>query len=221
MIGFWVGVLVAATAGAVGAGSVLAMCGSRRRGVMGQPVESPTEQPTGTPHTSQANTDQENTPESSTSHARTSDIEARSGSWMQEMQRCEQAVRRAARAVDSVSSSQARQRLQSVVRRMDAELPNVRALVELGRGLDSAAQRDEAAIGRVRSELDDAATRFAMVTDRIVDAVVELVAAPDLDRMRQQVEVLREQFPLLRPLSTLLAPVEKNSSPRPLVDAPA
>lgn len=122
--------------------------------------------------------------------------------WLHELQRCEQAVHRAAQAVDSVSSSTARLDLRSVVRRMDAELPNVRALVELGRALD-AGGRDEAA--RVLRQLDDAATRFTMIADQVLETVVDLVTAPDLDRVRQHVVTLREQFPLQRPLSALLA----------------
>ena len=86
---------------------------------------------------------------------------------------------------------------------MEAELPDVRALVELGRGLGE--ERGDAA-ARVRQQLEDASVRFLMVTDDVLEMVVELVAAPDLNRVNQQVTVLREQFPLLRPMSAVLAP---------------
>ncbi len=139
--------------------------------------------------------------------------------WLHEAQRCEQAVYRAARAVDAVSSTQARHQLQTVVRRMDAELPNVRALSELGRGLAGSEPSDDAVVRRVRSQLGDAATRFGMVTDHVLEAVVELVAEPDLSRVNEQVTVLREQFPLLRPMSAVVGTVPDSAPTRSLLPA--
>lgn len=130
--------------------------------------------------------------------------------WLRELQRCEQAVHRAAQAVEAVSSSTARLDLRSVIRRMEAELPNVLVLVELGRGLDVVG-RDES--GRVLRQLADAAARFATVADQVLETVVDLVATPDLDQVHRQVVALREQFPLQRPLSALLANHEWAAEP--------
>ena len=180
MDGFWVQVVTALVAGAVGAAAVLVFFVVKRkpREVVPQPavVAAAAEPP------------------------------ARPDRWLPQLHRCEQAVRRAARAVDSVSSAQARQNLHALVVRMDAELPNIRALVELGRSLDADDVREEAVLLRVFQQLDDAADRFAMITDHVLETVVQLVADADLGRMHQQVTVLREQFPLLRPMSAVLGP---------------
>lgn len=126
--------------------------------------------------------------------------------WQHELRRCEQAVHRAWCAVDTVSSAQARAELRSVVRRMEAELPAVRALAELGRSFTVGApsRSGNEAARRVFRQLADAATTFGEFTDQVLAAVGQLVAAPDLDRMRRQVGELRGGFPLLRPMSALL-----------------
>lgn len=178
MDGFWVDVLVAVLAGAVSAGTMFVLFNRKSARPAPEVVESP---PSCTGPAPQPRPDP----------------------WLEQLHRCEQAVYRAYRAVDSVSSTRARNGLQAVVRRMEAELPDVRALVELGRGLGE--ERGNAA-ARVRQQLEDASVRFLMVTDNVLEMVVELVAAPDLNRVNQQVTVLREQFPLLRPMSAVLAP---------------
>lgn len=189
MDGFWLQVLIALVAGGCGAGVVLVARTRRRR-----PEPAATPQP-----------------------AAVQPVQAQpQDRWLHDVRRCEQAVHRAARAVDAVSSTQARQNLQAVVRRMDAELPNVRALAELGRGLTSA---DAAVLSRVRGQLEDAVVRFGMVTDHVVEAVVELVADPDLARVHQQVVVLREQFPLLRPMSAVFGPKPGSAPTRTLLPA--
>ncbi|MBF6507985.1 hypothetical protein IU422_09540 [Nocardia farcinica] len=191
MDGFWVQVLIALVAGGCGAGVVLAARTGRRRPApvaVPQPVQPPPAQ------------------------AQPPDP------WLHDVRRCEQAVHRAGCAVDAVSSTRARQNLQAVVRRMDAELPNVRALAELGRGL-TASGADAAVLRRVRAQLADAAVRFGMITDHVVEAVVELVANPDLNRMHQQVVVLRDQFPLLRPMSAVFGPKPAATPTRTLAPA--
>lgn len=191
MDGFWVQVLVALGAGAFGAGLVLAAVFARRQRVAEAPA-APALVPLPPPVPDR---------------------------WLHEVQRCEQAVHRAARAVDAVSSTQARNQLQTVVRRMDAELPNVRALSELGRGLASSDPGDDAVVRRVQSQLDDAAVRFGMITDHVLEAVVNLVAEPDLSRVHEQVTVLRDQFPLLRPMSAVFGPKPGSTPPRSLMPA--
>ncbi|MEV0703875.1 hypothetical protein AB0I53_38990 [Saccharopolyspora sp. NPDC050389] len=197
MDGIWVQVLVALIAGACGAGVMLAVVCARRR------KTKPAAAPTAVPPATQSVASPSPLPDK----------------WLTEVQRCEQAVYRAARAVDAVSSTQARHQLQTVVRRMDAELPNVRALSELGRGLAASESRDDAVVRRVQSQLDDAATRFGMVTDHVLETVVELVAAPDLSRVHEQVSVLREQFPLLRPMSAVFGPPPGSAPARALMPA--
>lgn len=138
--------------------------------------------------------------------------------WWHQMWRCEHAVCRAARAVDAVSSARARERLHAVVRRMDAELPNVRALVELGRGLDAGegAQNWDATTRRVHEQLDAAACRFGLITDHVSATVLDLVSAPDLSRMNREITLLRKQFPLLQPMSVVLGPGVLTSSREPV-----
>ena len=41
-------------------------------------------------------------------------------------------------------------------------------------------------------------------TDQVLEAVMELVATPDLARVHERVVALRDQFPLQRPMSALL-----------------
>jgi hypothetical protein len=118
--------------------------------------------------------------------------------WTPAARRCEQAVHRAGQAVEAVSSRETRNRLQAVVRRMDAELPDVRVLAELGRGLGDS-RRDVEVAHRVRAHLAGTAVRFAGVTEE----VLELVAEPD--DVERRVAALRDRFPLVRPLSAVLA----------------
>jgi hypothetical protein len=191
MDGIWVQMLIALLAGLCGAGMMSAIGVARRARTVPAP------------------------PPSTASFVPSASLDQ----WLHEVQRCEQAVCRAARAVDAVSSTHARQWLQTVVRRMDAELPNVRALSELGRGLAGSEPTDDGVVGRVHSQLDDAATRFGMVADHLVETVVELVAAPDLSRVHEQVTVLREQFPLLRPMSAVFGPGPGSAPARALVQA--
>lgn len=132
---------------------------------------------------------------------------ARYDCWARDLDRCEQAVSRAASAVHSVSSAPAREGLLMVVRRMDAELPNVAALVELGRGLAAENPPEQArgaqVRGRVRGQVADAAERFGSIAEELLEIVQRLVADPDLSRLRGDVAVLRDQFPLLRPMSAV------------------
>jgi hypothetical protein len=202
MAELWVQVLIALIAGVLGAAAMLMVCRRARRKALASPV-------------SQAMV--ADPPPAATDPL--SPSVPRLDRWLHQMRRCEQAVRRAARAVDSVSSTPARTGLQSVVRRMDAELPNVRALVELGRSLDAGGRDGEPATGRVLGQLDDAARRFGMLTDQVLQAVVELVAAPDLGRVHQQVAALRDQFPLQRPMSAALGG-QPESADKALIDTP-
>ena len=118
--------------------------------------------------------------------------------WSPALLRCEQAVHRAGQAVEAISSRATRNRLQAVVRRMDAELPDVRVLAELGRGLGDSRREVEIA-RRVRAQLAGAAGRFAEVTGELL----ELVAEPD--DVERRVARLRDGFPLVPPLSCVLA----------------
>lgn len=132
---------------------------------------------------------------------------ARYDCWARDLDRCARAVSRATSAVHSVSSAPAREGLLMVVRRMDAELPNVAALVELGRGLaaeDPPEQARGAQVrGRVRGQVADAAERFGSIAEELLEIVGRLVADPDLSRLHGDVAVLRDQFPLLRPMSAV------------------
>ncbi|MFC7341620.1 hypothetical protein [Saccharopolyspora griseoalba] len=117
--------------------------------------------------------------------------------WAPAVRRCEQSVHRAGQAVEAVSSRETRNRLRAVVRRMDAELPDVRVLAELGKGLGDS-RRDAEVAGRVRAQLAGAAARFAETTEE----VLELVA--DAEDAERRVAALRDRFPLVRPLSAVL-----------------
>lgn len=136
--------------------------------------------------------------------------------------RCEQAVARAARAAHAVSSASAREGLLMVVHRMEAELPSVEALVQLGRSLAAQPEppeRTARVLHRVREQVSEAAAAFAAITDRLLQLVVEFVDRPDFQRMRSEVAVLRERFPLLRPMSEILGerrPSAAVGTPAPL-----
>ncbi|WP_243790212.1 hypothetical protein [Saccharopolyspora gloriosae] len=210
MNGFWLAVVAGMFAGALGAaGTLLAWSRFRNRPVppedRPQPAgEPPKDHGLGRPH-----------------HADTV--------LLRDLHRCEQAVARARCAVDSVSSARAREALLMVVRRMDAELPSVEALVEVGRGLNTGsrglpdAEHGDEVLRRVRGQIADVAERFGVIADHVLNIVVELVAAPDLHRMHRQVAVLRDQFPLLRPMSAVFGSVERTAA-APLdlpVSAPA
>lgn len=141
--------------------------------------------------------------------------------------RCEQAVLRAERAVDSISSPPLREGLCPVVRRMQAELPNVRALAELARGLESGAacaggprpapshaepshagpshagpSRAGAVAERTREQLDNAASRFAGIADEVLETVADLADEPG--PAPERVAALRERFPLTCSMSEVL-----------------
>lgn len=137
--------------------------------------------------------------------ARTTRVTAVSQPCPKQQLRCERCVRRAADAVETVSSFADRQALRAVVRRMDAELPNVRALAELERSLN-AGEGERDAGERVHQQLDDAGVRFGVFADQVMEVVEQHVARPDREWLRTEVAVLRGQFPLLRPMSAILNP---------------
>ena len=193
MAGFWVQVLVAVVAGVLGVAATLVVLARRRRRTPPAPPPPPVAAPA---------------------------VPGRDR-WLPPVRRCEQAVSRATRVVESVSSTQARGALRCVIRRMEAELPDVRMLMELGRGLDAAGRHDDPATGRVHRQLEDAATRFTVVTGQVLDVVAELVAEPDLSRVRSHVADLRQRFPLLRPMSDVLRPARDAPTTRALADIPA
>lgn len=141
--------------------------------------------------------------------------------WSKRQHRCEQSVYRSARAVDTVSSASARQAMQTILRRMDAELPHVRALAQLGRDLELS-NGGRQATSRANQQLDDAVTRFATLSERVLNTVVLHVADPDLGRLHDHVRVLRDEFPLLRPLSSVVGrgPCEQGEHDR-MADLPA
>ncbi|RRO13044.1 hypothetical protein EIL87_25670 [Saccharopolyspora rhizosphaerae] len=165
MAEIWLQVLVAVLAGCTGAGVALAVRRSR-----GGPAREQSQEPEPLPQ-------------------HEPDV------WEPFVQHCEQAVLRASRAVEAMSSQQARNSLQTVVRRMDAELPTLRVFAELGRGLGDT-PRDAEIARRVRAELAHAERLFAEITGE----VLSLVGGLDPER----VQALRARFPLLHPLSAVL-----------------
>lgn len=179
---YWTDIFIGFIAGMTGSALMLALLRKRRR-----------------PHEESETT---SLPRSSGTQQDTATVAIPLDSWTRQLNRCEQAVCRGYRAVESVSSTPARHGLQSVVRRMEAELPDVRAMVELGRGLGP---QQAVAARRVAGQLDDAATRFALVTEAVLEAVAELVTTSELPRLHQRVRDLRGEFPLLRPLSAMLS----------------
>ncbi len=151
--------------------------------------------------------------------------------WLCELNRCEQAVRRAVRAADTVSSLPVRRGLRQVVYRMDAELPTVRTLVELGREFDSAAPEAEPAAGgevsaeqgsstrratsrRLHRQLREASAVFTSFADRLTEVVAELSAETDPDHAQTRIAGLRERFPLLPSMSEILAARQERTRPR-------
>lgn len=226
MLGFWIQVVPAGLVGGVLGASVVLMTSGRRftlrsPGEIRGPDETETAEGTGTPE------EAERVPVRQQEDG--SPCRVQRDTWTVPLNRCEQAVRRAGRAVEAVSSAQARRGLSGVVHRMDAELLNVRALVELGRTLE----RDEEAGGmresaeqhdvahRVHQQLTEAAARFGTVTDALLVSVLELVAHSEQHRLRERTTALRDQFPLLRPMSVILDPDAAVPADQPLLDTPA
>lgn len=125
--------------------------------------------------------------------------------WQGFVHRCERAVSDADRVVETLSSEPARKGLRAVVRRMDAELPEVRVFAELGRGLEEDPVGREVALTRVAGQLSTGVTRFVRRSQEVSGVVDELVRTADFERARRAVAALRAQFPLLPPMSVLCA----------------
>lgn len=151
--------------------------------------------------------------------------------WLCELNRCEQAVRRAVCAVDTVSSLPVRRGLRQVVYRMDAELPTVRTLVELGREFDSAAPEAKPVVDgsasaeqgssarrdtsrRLHRQLREASAVFTSFADRLTAVVAEFSAEADPDHAQTRIAGLRERFPLLPSMSEILAARQERTRPR-------
>ncbi|NYH78667.1 hypothetical protein FHR84_001992 [Actinopolyspora biskrensis] len=158
--------------------------------------------------------------------------------WLCELNRCEQAVRRAVRAADTVSSLPVRRGLRQVVYRMDAELPTVRTLVELGREFDSAAPEANpggdgavppeqesssrrATSRRLHRQVREASAVFTSFADRLTEVVAELGAEADPDHAQTRIAGLRARFPLLPSMSEILAGREERTRPRSTPEAEA
>jgi len=117
-------------------------------------------------------------------------------------ERCAQAVRRSERAVQAVTAESTRSELHAVVRRMAAELPNVRAVVALGDEL-VAQPADIAVVHRVDVRLDEAAQEFESFADAVVGLIDEVVRDPAV-APSSGTSRLRQRFPLLSPMSAII-----------------
>ncbi|MGJ7905671.1 hypothetical protein ACOQFL_04240 [Actinopolyspora sp. H202] len=195
MGGFWTHLIVALAAGVLGVLlGVLA-----RRSSSAPPV--PEEQPETTPGTTRTDS------RAGLEHALTEHRDA----WLCELNRCEQAVHRAVRAADTVSSLPVRRGLRQVVYRMDAELPTVRTLVQLARELDAgdspvatADSTRRAALRRIQEGVVVAVSRFTELGDQLGGVVAELAAGADQEHAQRRIAALRERFPLLPAMSAIL-----------------
>ncbi|ASU80258.1 hypothetical protein CDG81_20500 [Actinopolyspora erythraea] len=217
MSGFWTHLIVALAAGVLG--TLLGLMS--RRSPSAPPVDGEPAPPTSTPATAGGT-------------ALELVLAEHRDKWLCELNRCEQAVHRAVRAADAVSSLPARQGLRQVVHRMDAELPTVRALVQLARELDNggamAAGADSTrsvALERVHGGVTVAVSRFTALGDQLAGVVAELAAGADQQQAQRRVAALRESFPLLPAMSAILAGkavgdgTSETNDPAALVDVPA
>ncbi len=158
--------------------------------------------------------------------------------WLCELNRCEQAVRRAVRAADTVSSQPVRRGLRQVVHRMDAELPTMRTLVELGREFDSAAAEAKPGAGeaapaerdsserrttswRLHRRAREASAEFTSFADRLTEVVAELNAEGDPEHAQTRISGLRERFPLLPSMSEILTARQERRRPRSAEEVPS
>ncbi|SDP87597.1 hypothetical protein SAMN04487905_111116 [Actinopolyspora xinjiangensis] len=216
MSGFWTHLIVALAAGVLG--TLLGLLS--RRSPSAPPVVEEQAPPTPAPETAGG---------TALDHV----LAEHRDKWLCELNRCEQAVHRAVRAADAVSSLPVRQGLRQVVHRMDAELPTVRALVQLARELDdggaTAAGEDSTrsvALERVHGGVMVAVSRFTALGDQLAGVVAELAAGADQQQAQRRIAALRESFPLLPAMSAILAgkaardETPETDDPSSLVDAP-
>ncbi|SDJ80561.1 hypothetical protein SAMN04487820_102177 [Actinopolyspora mzabensis] len=194
MGGFWTHLIVALAAGVLG---VLLGVLARRTSSAPPVPEEPPETTAGT----------RTEPRAGLEHALTEHRDA----WLCELNRCEQAVHRAVRAADTVSSLPVRRGLRQVVYRMDAELPTVRTLVQLARELDAGespvATADSTrlvALRRLQDGVVVAVSRFTELGDQLSGVVAELAAGVDQEHAQRRIAALRERFPLLPAMSAIL-----------------
>ncbi|SFT59791.1 hypothetical protein SAMN04487904_104159 [Actinopolyspora lacussalsi subsp. righensis] len=194
MGGFWTHLIVALAAGVLGV--LLGVLARRSSSAPPVPEEPPKT-------TSGTSTDARGGLE----HALTEHRDA----WLCELNRCEQAVHRAVRAADTVSSLPVRRGLRQVVYRMDAELPTVRTLVQLARELDAgdstvatADSTRRVALRRIQGGVVMAVSRFTELGDQLAGVVAELAAGADQEHAQRRIAALRERFPLLPAMSAIL-----------------
>ena len=170
MDGSWTALVCALPAGMCGAAVVVAI--SRLRSARQPPVESVPRARGGDPP------------------VREDDLPVRCD-WQGFVRRCERAVSDADRVVETLSSEPARRGLRAVVRRMDAELPEVRVFAELGRELENEPGSREVVLTRVAGQLSTGVTRFVRRSQEVSGVVDELVRTADFERARRAVIVPR------------------------------
>ncbi|GAB2757284.1 hypothetical protein GCM10027174_36690 [Salinifilum aidingensis] len=115
---------------------------------------------------------------------------------------CEQAVQRCLRAVEAVTAESARSELAALVRRMDAELPTVRALVALADEL-AAGSDGRTAVAHVDAGLAEAARGFDALAAEVLALIDELPRLPGRQRTSERTARLRSRFPLAPPMSAV------------------
>ncbi|MCK2236770.1 MULTISPECIES: hypothetical protein [unclassified Crossiella] len=118
--------------------------------------------------------------------------------WSRLLEACEQPVQRCDQALAAVPPSPAKDWLGQIVATMRAELPTARGLAETGRRLhpDRQPRLNEHPLYR---RLYAATQEFAATERRIGEVITQLVAQPDLKRVDNQLQLLEQQLPHLRP----------------------
>ncbi len=111
-------------------------------------------------------------------------------------------MRRCLRAVEAVTAEAARSELMALVRRMDAELPTVRALVALGDEL-AASSGGCAAAAQVDEGLDETARGFDELAAEVLALIDELPRLPGRQQTSERAARLRNRFPLAPPMSAV------------------
>ncbi len=118
--------------------------------------------------------------------------------WSRLLAGCEDPVRRSAAAVRDLPPSPARDWVWHIVAGMEAELPTARHLAETGRRLHPPRQ-PRLTEHPLWLRLREAGEAFAASERRVGEVVAQLVAQPDLNRVDDQLQLLEQQLPHLRP----------------------
>lgn len=136
--------------------------------------------------------------------------------WSQRYERSRCAVRRVRGLVDGLPAGAGRDWLATLVDDLDRQLAAVRRTTCLGELLDPDPDRDpemgvdpaSPAVRDCADRVEVAARELEEIAERVATVAVSLVPAPDVTEVRDQLDMLSTQAPVLRPTVRAVAPPE-------------